>query len=318
MLWDSSHNTVGTWDPSNPSYTDDEAAFTGTNTYTAAWVSTGEVVTVTTRVKFGDVADPEVTIDADAQAAVRLGTDDNSATAFQVYTGRNWESVYDDAHGTPDGDTTYEVAVKLNYLTQTYGVDVAGNTLTNSTGVASFPLAKASSAMQKVSYLGTGSFISLSGSYISAGYTADIGTEGSATNVVVSSAFVNAYLSGVLAKDVSEALSPTSETKQANGLNYFESYALGLKPDEEKDKPTIKIETNPEGKFVVTLVDGDGERIEGAANVALTLKLQMGADPNNLTTETTSSFSYGTATIDPTTMEGNVKYYKVQVNIGAK
>ena len=326
MAYSKSGPNVGSWKNGDggsvtPDYGDnDYAAFTGTNIYTAAWMSTGEVVTVTTNVKFGSPADSELTVDADAQAAIRIGTE-QGANVFQIYAGptSSWVSVYNDTLGTPADDATYALTLTLNYASQTFGVSVGdAGALTNATGTASFPLAKAASAMQQVSYLGAGSFISLSGQYVSAGYTADVGTEGSATNVVVSSDFVNTYMGDVLASNVSAALSPTNTTKQANGLNYFASYALGLDPTDKDDKPTIKVETNSEGKFVVTLVDGNGDPIVGAANVALTLKFQSGTDPNSLTTETISSFSEGSATIDPSTMEGNVKYYKVRIDIGAK
>ena len=323
MAWSNGPSNVGTWDPSIPSYTESEAAFSGTNTYTAAWVSTGEVVTVTTSVKFGDVADPEMTIDADAQAAVRLF--DDGGDTFQVLTNsalNAWANV-SNVSLEPSGEEQYSVEVKLNYSTQTYGVKIGSYelALTDDSTVKSFPLAKASSAMQKVSYLGAGSFISLAGSYISAGYTADVGTDGSATNVVVSSDFVNDYLSGIKASEVAAALSPSATDSAytgANGYNYFSNYALGLDPTDADDKPTIKVETNSEGKFVVTLVDGNGDPIVGAANVALTLKFQSGTDPNSLSTEMTSSFYDGSATINPSEMTGNVQYYKVQVDIGAK
>ena len=262
---------------------------------------------------------PEVTIDADAQAAIRLFN--NGGVTFQVLTNDNAWAAVSSAGLTPNGETEYTVVISLDYATQKYSAKIDGYQLAltgSDPAVTSFPLAKAASAMQQVSYLGAGSFFSLSGQYVSAGYTADVGTEGSATNVVVSSDFVNTYLGDVLAKDVKKALAPNAARDCANGLNYFESYALGLKPDEEKDKPTIKVETNPEGKFVVTLVDGNGDPIIGAANVALTLKFQSGTDPNSLTTETISSFFEGSATIDPTTMEGNVQYYKVRIDIGAK
>ena len=331
MLWNkseyaanSSWTTNGVANVTELPYGDNTyASFSGTNTYSAAWVSTGEVVTVTTSVKFGDVADPEMTIDADAQAAVRLF--DDGGDTFQVLTNsalNAWANV-SNVSLEPSGEEQYSVEVKLNYSTQTYGVKIGSYelALTDDSTVKSFPLAKAASAMQKVSYLGAGSFISLSGKYVSAGYTADVGTNGSATNVVVSSDFVNDYLSGIKASEVAAALSPSATDSAytgANGYNYFSNYALGLDPTDADDKPTIKVETNSEGKFVVTLVDGNGDPIVGAANVALTLKFQSGTDPNSLSTEMTSSFYDGSATINPSEMTGNVQYYKVQVDIGAK
>jgi hypothetical protein len=327
MAWSENGVNVGTWSADEPSYTAGEAAFSGTNTYTAAWISTGEVVTVTTSVKFGDVADPDMTIDANAQAAVRIG----AGNVFQVYAGStpDWVNVYNDELGSPDGDVQYGVTVKLNYSTQTYGVDItklaATYPLTNATGGAAFPLAKAASAMQQVSYLGAGSFISLSGEYVSAGYTANVGTEGSATNVVVSSDFVSTYMGDVLASNVSAALSPTNTTKQANGLNYFASYALGLDPTDEDDKPTIKVETNSEGKFVVTLTDKEGNVLDIADNVAVTLSVKTGATPESVTgdgvdgeiVDGEGSAEGKSFVIDPSKVD-SVKYYKVRIDIGAK
>ena len=322
MLWDSTHTSVGSWSPSNPSYSDSVAALNGTNIYTAAWTSTGEVVTVNTSVKFGDVADQDLVIDADAQAAIKIGSV-NSVNTFQLYTGGNWEDVYNDTLGVPDGDDEYAVTIKLDYTKQKYGVSVANyGALTNATGGAEFALARNASQMQKVSYIGAGSFKSLSGSYISAGYTADVGTEGSATNVVVSSEFVNNYMSDKLASQVSAALSPKAERNCNNGLNYFESYALGLAPTDAEDKPLVDVTTDADGKFVVTLKDKNGNVLTPAANVALKLTMKSGSTPDSLNTETEATSGAGSAaqfTINPADMgEATVKYYKVKVDIGAK
>ena len=332
MQWSESQTSVGGWQDETgtsvtPVYSEGAAAFSGTNTYTAAWTSTGEVVTVTTSVSFGSPADSELKVDADAQAAIRIGTE-NGANVFQVYAGptSSWGSVYNDTLGAPEDDVTYALTLTLNYANQTFGVSVGGaGALTNAAGGAAFPLAKAASAMQQVSYLGAGSFISLSGQYVSAGYTADVGTDGSATNVVVSSDFVNTYLGDVLASNVSAALSPTNTTKQANGLNYFASYALGLDPTDEDDKPTIKVETNSEGKFVVTLTDKEGNVLDIADNVAVTLSVKTGATPESVTDDGVAgeivdgegSAEGKSFVIDPSKVD-SVKYYKVRIDIGAK
>jgi len=332
----SSWTTNGVANITEIPYSNGEAAFTGTNTYTAAWMSTGEVVTVTTNVKFGDVADPEMTIDANAQAAVRIG----AGNVFQVYAGStpDWVNVYNDELGSPDGDVQYGVTVKLNYSTQTYGVDITKLTatypLTNATGGAAFPLAKAASAMQQVSYLGAGSFISLSGQYVSAGYTADVGTDGSATNVVVSSDFVNTYMSDKLASEISDLLAPnaTKETKPnaiaANGYNYFTSYALGLDPTKEDDKVIVDVTTDDSGKFVFTVkhpvFDGEGnitgyKQVTEAANVTTTVTLKYGTSTDSIATVEAGS-AEGISPVDMFNHEGvgNVLYYKAEVTIGAK
>ena len=332
MKWSTeTASNVGIWSPSSPTYSEGVAAFSGTNTYTAAWMSTGEVVTVTTNVKFGDVADPDITPDTDAQAAVRLF--DVDGVTFQVWDGNDWVNVSNDTLGTPSGDATYQVEVKLNYSTQKYGVKIGEYQLAltgSDPAVTLFPLAKAASAMQKVSYLGAGSFISLSGEYVSAGYTADVGTDGSATNVVVSSDFVNTYMGGVLAKDVSDALNPNATdpgvnpeafAPNGNGLSYFASYALGLDPTDPEDKPEVRVET-VDGQFVVTLVDGDGNPIEGAANVALSVKLNYGST-TAVTGGSTAPVAPGESiTLTPDLLpfgeNNNVLYYKAEVMIGAK
>ena len=308
-------------------YSEGAAALNGTNVYSAAWVSTGEVVTVTTSVKFGDVADQDLVIDADAQAAIRIGLDE-SVNTFQLLTGANtWTSVYNDTLGAPDGDTEYAVTIKLDYTKQKYGVTITQDAtpyiLTNASNEAEFTLARNASQMQKVSYLGAGSFKSIAGSYISAGYTADIGTTGNATNVVVSSDFVSNYMGDVLASNVSTALSPNAARTCTNGLNYFESYALGLNPTVEEEKPVVEVTTDENGKFVVTLKKANGTTITPAANVALKVTMKAGSTPDAVTgdgedgeIEATSETS--TFTIDPTKMSGNVMYYKVKVDIGAK
>ena len=314
----SSWTTNGVTSAEGPEYIGDEAALNGTNVYSAAWVSTGEVVTVTTSVKFGGEADESLEIDADAQAAVRIG----SAGNFQVYEGSTpWTDVFYDGL-TPSGDTEYAVIIKLDYTKQKYGVSVANyGALTNATGGAEFALARNASQMQKVSYIGSGSFKSIAGSYISAGYTADIGTTGNATNVVVSSDFVSNYMGDVLASNVSTALSPNAPRSCNNGLNYFESYALGLDPTEEEEKPVVDVTTDENGKFVVTLKKADGTTISPAANVALKVTMKSGSSPDGLNTETEATSGSGSAsefTIDPAAMTGNVMYYKVKVDIGAK
>ena len=336
MSWSESGSNVGGWTDElgttrTPTYSDGVAALTGTNTYTAAWISTGEVVTVTTNVKFGDVADPDMTIDANAQAAVRL-FDDNGVT-FQVWNGDDWVNVSNGTLGTPSGDETYQVEVKLNYSTQKYGVKIGEYQLAltgSNPAVTLFPLAKAASAMQQVSYLGAGSFISLSGQYVSAGYTADVGTKGSATNVVVSSDFVNTYMSDKLASEISDLLDPnaTKETKPnaiaANGYNYFTSYALGLDPTEKDDKVIVDVTTDDSGKFVFTVkhpvFDGEGnitgyKQVTEAANVTTTVTLKYGTSTGelNVTTDATKI-----APADMDFSSSSVLYYKAEVTIGAK
>jgi len=322
---------VGSWthngEVASLTYSGTTAALVGTNIYTAAWTSTGEVVTVTTKVAFGSPADSALTVDADAQAAIRIGTE-NGANVFQVYAGPtpSWGSVYNDTLGAPTDAETYALTLTLNYANQTFGVSVGGaGALTNAAGAASFPLAKAASSMQKVSYLGAGTFTSLAGSYVSAGYSADVGTEGNATNVVVSSKFVETYLGNALATDVAELLNPAAQGSAPgvtpNGLNYFKCYALGLDPTKEEDKPIVDVTTDTEGKFVFTVKhrNAAGELVEitPADNVSTTVTLKYGTDANTQSWASAEGTSFAPNAL-PFDENTNVLYYKAEVTIGAK
>ena len=309
VVEDSTHyETTGSW-ATDFTYTDGKATLTD-NTYTANTAGDG-IVTLTTVVKFGDDADPEVAVGT-AQAALRVQNG-----KFEVYGKTTsegaaaWQATSVDA----DSEATYRVVIVVNYTTGTFTMTVAkGEEAAQSLG-RTWYLATDAGKVSQIAYKGTGEFTSLVGSFISSDIEVTVDTE---DEVSVSGDFISRYLGGETISAATALLAPDSPTTASNGYNYFSNYALGLDPRDADDKPTIKVETNSEGKFVVTLVDGDGERIEGAANVALTLKFQSGTDPNSLTTETISSFSEGSATIDPTTMEGNVQYYKVRIDIGAK
>ena len=322
---------VGSWthngETSTLTYADTTATLTGTNIYTAAWMSTGEVVTVTTKVSFDNTADGSLTIDADAQAAITIASV-ASVNTFQVYAGStpSWVSVYNDTLGVPKADTTYALTLTLNYATQTYGVSVGGfGALTNADGVASFPLAKGASAMQKVSYLGAGTFTSLAGSYVSAGYSADVGTDGNATNVVVSQSFVSQYLGDKLATQVSILLNPNATESAAiakNGLNYFKCYALGLDPTREEDKPIVDVEV-VDGEYVFTVkhYDAEGNLVEitPADNVSTSITLKYGTGVDEAQWESSDKTTENT--IAPSELpfgDRNVIYYKAEVTIGAK
>lgn len=344
MLWSKTQTTVGGWTDENgvektPDYGDETfAAFSGTNIYTAVGASAGDVVNVTTTIKFGDVADPSVGVGVDAQAAMKIGQVGDDC-AFQLYTAGDWTSVYNDALGAPDVDKEYEVAVRIDYTGKTYSVkarEAEGAfyySLTNASGSAAFSLANAEAdALQTVQYMGVGSFVSLSGNYVSAGYTADIGTDGSATNVVVDSGFINDYMSDKLADEISDLLSPTNKTEAALAKNrvnnFFECYALGLDPTKEDDKVIVDVSTDQSGNFVFTVKHPvyDGETIVGyepiteARNVQTSVKLKYGTSADSVDTEETSE---NEGTVGPADMfskvgVGNVIYYKAVVTISAK
>lgn len=306
---DATHNTTGTWE-TDITYSEGVATITD-NTYTPTKPGDG-IVTLTTVVKFGDDADPEVAVGA-AQAALRVQNG-----VFEVYGkttsegAAGWQTTVVPA----DSETVYTVTLTINYPAKTFTASVQASGAGSPTQLGgTWYLATDADKVSQIAYKGTGEFTSLVGSFISSDIEVTVDTE---DEVSVSGDFISRYLGGETISAATALLAPDSTTPASNGYNYFSNYALGLDPRDADDKPTIKVETNSEGKFVVTLVDGDGDPIVGAANVALTLKFQSGTDPNSLTTETISSFSEGSATIDPSTMEGNVQYYKVRIDIGAK
>ncbi len=331
MKADMNTTAVGTWKDENDTpvtlaYTDGVATLVGTNIYTAAWTSTGEVVTVTTKVAFGSPADSALTVDADAQAAIRIGTE-QGANVFQIYAGPtpSWVSVYNDTLGTPADSATYALTLTLNYAHQTFGVSVGdAGALTNAAGDASFPLAKAASSMQKISYRGAGTFTSLAGSYVSAGYSADVGTEGNATNVVVAQSFVSDYLSSVSASEISTYLNPDATSGKAatpNGLNYFKCYALGLDPTKEEDTPIVDVTTDANGKYVFTVKhrneQGELVAITPADNVSTTVTLKYGTGANTQSWESAEGTSFAPSEL-PFGENNSVLYYKAEVTISAK
>ena len=327
-------STVGSWTDANGdtetlTYVEDAASLSGTNTYHPVGVSTGEVVTVTTKVSFGAVADEDATISADSQAAIKVASI-NSVNTFQVLTNAAntvWASVYNDTLGAPDPAETNTVTIALNYMTQTYSVSITKDSttypLTNELNESSFPLASGASSVRQVEYRGSFDFVSLAGSYVSIGYTADVNADAtgvSATNVIVSTDFVTNYMSTVKAGNIATAL-VADRTGTGNGLSYFASYALGLDPTDEEDVPLVDVQTDAEGNFIVTLKDKDGNTLDVANNVAVTLQMLSGTDPNDLTTTTAATSGTGESasfTITPSEISGTVQYYRVQVNIGAK
>ena len=336
MLYNKTKTDVGSWTDGDgtavtpPDYGDnDYASLSGTNVYSATGVSTGDVVTVTTVVAFGGAADSSVSIDADAQAALRVYAGESGNT-FQVYTaGPAWVDVGNDDLGAPVDDQRYTVTLRIDYGIQKFFLDITKDetvySLTNAAGQSGFALASGASGMRQVQYKGAGSFVSIEGSNILTGYMADVGTEGNVTNVAVSADFVSEYLATKKASEVPALLRPSAARDCANGLNYFESYALGLDPTEEDDKLVVDVSTDASGNFVFTVkhptFDEQGningyEEIDAADNVQATVTYKYG-----MTVGGEEDTIQGD-TISPSEMfknqSGNVLYYKAEVSIGAK
>ena len=102
-----------------------------------------------------------------------------------------------------------------------------------------------------------------------------------------------------------------------NGLTYFTSYALGLDPTNETDKPIASVAADGDS-LVITLKHADGTAIEAPNGVALTLTLKHGSNPANLNETMSPDGGTGAAstfTIDPAGVT-RVEYYQVSVAIG--
>ena len=335
-IWENeSHNgtTTGSGDWSTNSvkiaegltYTDDAAAlnnhlFTPTNAVSDA------IVTVESQVCFGDVADTSVEAGNDSYAAIRLA--DDSGKTFQIWAKEtneaqpSWISVSNGNAVDPTITTT--VKSEFDFVKGTCKFYADGTVLTNASGTASFNLANGVRTMKAINFNGVGTLTQLRGSYVAAGYSEEVGT---GTNVTVSSKWVADNLSNKTVKEARDLLAPNSTTKTSHGnskYNYFECYALGIDPNVETEAPIITATPDGAGKFGMKL-----EGINVPEGVTLTVTLQGSSNPSSGFSDlgkekmtavgssegTTTS---GSITFDPANdMDGNVKYLKMDVSIGA-
>lgn len=285
------------------------------------------IVTVTSDVCFGDVADLEMSNPTDSYAAIRLA-DDSGTTTFQIWAK---ETENDDAHwfNVSNGqevnkEISHVVESKFDFVNGTCSFKVGNRDLANNTTNV-FYLANGVRKMSAIKFNGVGTLTQLSGSYVAAGYTEEVGT---GTNVTVSSKWVAENLpSGTTIEQARAMLNPESDVKKTHGnseYNYFECYALGIDPDEKNDAPIITATPDGTGKFGMKL-----EGINVPEGVTLTVTLKAGATPDNLfeiaertatavgTPEGTTTS--GSITFDPANdmTDSNVKYLKMDISIGA-
>ena len=141
-------------------YTDGTAAISD-NRFVATTASTASRVVLEFDVCFSSAS--EETVSGDAQAAIKLGEDDN-VTTFRILTAENtWTSV-SNAELPIEASKTYNVVLTIDYGSKTYKVDVDGISMTNSAGVASFALAMSTASVQNIDFAGSGTLTSLKGS----------------------------------------------------------------------------------------------------------------------------------------------------------
>jgi hypothetical protein len=335
---DSTHtgNTgTGVW-TTPVTYTDGKATLTD-NTYTPTKAGDG-IVTLTTVVKFGDEADPEVQVGDDAQAAIRIQSVE-STPYFQVYAKETENGVagWQTTSVQAEADTTYTVSLTINYMTRTFTASVQASEAESATPLGeigeTWYLATAATKISAVAYKGTGEFTSLNGSFVSGDIPVDVVSE---DDVAVSSAFISEYLKDKTVAEAAAALNPNATQESnpeafadnGNGINYFTCYALGLDPEEEDDKLVVDVSTDENGNFVFTVkhptFDGEGnitgyEAINAADNVQATVTYKYGTTAGSTTTEVVLDEG---GKISPSAMfdgqSGNVLYYKAEVSIGAK
>jgi hypothetical protein len=331
---DSSHSGSGTWSTNSVSisplpYSDGKAAlnnhlFTPTNAVGDA------VVTVESQVCFGDVADPAVAAGPDSYAAIRLA-DVLGTTKFQIWAKETenadacWFNVSTGNDVNPE--TIYSVKSTFDFVNGTCSFKVGNIDLANDTTNV-FYLANGVRKMSAIKFNGVGTLTQLSGSYVAAGYTEEVGT---GTNVTVSSKWVAQNLSDKTVAEARELMSPNNRDEAAltphggSSFNYFECYALGIDPTKEEDAPIITATPDGTGKFGMKL-----EGINVPEGVTLTVTLQGSNSPSSEFTDlekakaTAVGKSDGTTTtsgaieFDPAKdMDGNVKYLKMDVSIGA-
>lgn len=286
------------------------------------------IVTVTSEVCFGDVADLEMSNPTDSYAAVRLAAT-NSGTTFQVWAKEtegaqaSWISV-SNSHKVNPTDT-YTVESKFDFVKGTCSFKANGTALTNASGVASFCLANGVRKLTKINFNGVGTLTQLSGSYVA---TEQIAQAVDGTNVTVSSKWVAKNLpSGTTIEQAQTLLDPDNSVDTtphgSSHYNYFECYALGIDPAKEEETPEISAPTvDEDGKISFEL---GGVEVPSGVTLTVTMKSYDSpdgdADGSPVGVEGTMTIVGGGKTtnnlkVNPSDV-GQVKYYKFDISIGA-
>jgi autotransporter-associated beta strand protein len=143
-------------------YSDGKATITD-NRFAATTASTSSRVVLEFEVCFSSTSDEDVS--GEAQAAIKLA-EVNSVTTFMVLTnGNNWAAV-SNAELEPNAADTYKVVLTIDYGDNAYGVTVGNYVMTNSAGIASFPLAANRSSVQNIDFAGSGTLTSMKGDQV--------------------------------------------------------------------------------------------------------------------------------------------------------
>ena len=283
--------------------------------------------TVVARIK-ADARDELPTLSPAPQAAFTVAEINDTVGAYG-YTSAGWTNLT----GVTVADLTnawFKVYVdfakdKVRYSVEPDGcsrtVLMNGETEWFSSGRVAQP------TVQSIAFSGAGSVQEFCGKVLKL-ISIDIGVDGSANNVQIGTNVTwVAEMMQTNAQNVAELFAtnaPQSITHGTQNYNYFECYALGLDPEEENDVPTINATPDGSGGFNMTL-----EGIKVPNGVTLTVQLRGSTDGTTFAdiygktatavgspSGTTSS---GAIAFDPATEMGgsNVKYFKLQVTIGA-
>ena len=133
------------------------------NTFEATSPSTSSRVVLEFKVCFSSTSEEDVS--GEAQAAIKLA-EVNSVTTFMVLTnGNNWAAV-SAAGFVPEATETYKVVLTIDYVSNTYRVDVEGHSMTNVAGAADFSLAANRSSVQNIDFAGSGTLTSMKGDQV--------------------------------------------------------------------------------------------------------------------------------------------------------
>ena len=301
----------GTWNPSI-TYSGTTAAFAAdsTHTFTATSQASG-IVTLTSVINFGAAADTEIAVDTDAKGAIRVADDNGSV--FQLLTKVGGTAAWQTVSGaTPNLESDSTVVFTFDTAAQTYSVKVNDFSLLYNEN-ANFQFASAGDTIGAVKYIGAGTFTSLAGEYATTNIMASV----DGANIVIPADFISRHLpSGMTAAEAAAALAPNaSGAGNANGLNYFTCYALGLDPAEATDKPIVSVSV-VNGNFVVSVTDKDGHALDKPANVSVTPKFYKYNPSTGKLDETAEVAS--TISPDAVVGEDNVGYIRAKIEINAK
>ena len=162
-----SQSSANSGEPVNGSWTTEVNLSTPTNvtdnTFSATTPSTSSRVVLEFNVCFSSTSDENV--DGAAQAAIKLA-EVGSVTTFMVLTNGNEWAAVSNAELTPNASATYKVVLTIDYGDNAYGVTVGNYVMTNSAGVASFPLAANRSSVQNIDFAGSGTLTSMKGDQV--------------------------------------------------------------------------------------------------------------------------------------------------------